>query len=199
MDDIQLHAPPPPPNHIRSRIALQPCLVLSVAELKTVQITTHCSVFICVCVCMCVCWLLLCVALSQYIQAEPPTNKSLSSLVVQLLQFQEEVFGRHVSNPPLTKLPVCTRYPSTHTHTHTNTDTAAQFKQSCYLQLHHYRGLNKLTFFFALAVSALPSVKWFLLRREQFKQSLNSLLQENIWLLNYHHMNQSTVRKHELI
>ncbi|TNN81397.1 SWI/SNF complex subunit SMARCC2 [Liparis tanakae] len=42
---------------------------------------------------------------SQYIQAEPPTNKSLSSLVVQLLQFQEEVFGRHVSNPPLTKLP----------------------------------------------------------------------------------------------
>lgn len=44
---------------------------------------------------------------SQYIQAEPPTNKSLSSLVVQLLQFQEEVFGRHVSNPPLTKLPVC--------------------------------------------------------------------------------------------
>uniref|UniRef100_A0A096LY01 SWI/SNF related BAF chromatin remodeling complex subunit C2 n=1 Tax=Poecilia formosa TaxID=48698 RepID=A0A096LY01_POEFO len=42
----------------------------------------------------------------QYIQAEPPTNKSLSSLVVQLLQFQEEVFGRHVSNPPLTKLPM---------------------------------------------------------------------------------------------
>ncbi|TNM88990.1 hypothetical protein fugu_005244 [Takifugu bimaculatus] len=31
----------------------------------------------------------------KYIQAEPPTNKSLSSLVVQLLQFQEEVFGRH--------------------------------------------------------------------------------------------------------
>uniref|UniRef100_A0A8C1ZEB7 SWI/SNF related, matrix associated, actin dependent regulator of chromatin, subfamily c, member 2 n=1 Tax=Cyprinus carpio TaxID=7962 RepID=A0A8C1ZEB7_CYPCA len=42
----------------------------------------------------------------RYIQAEPPTNKSLSSLVVQLLQFQEEVFGRHVSNPPLTKLPM---------------------------------------------------------------------------------------------
>ncbi|XP_062854008.1 SWI/SNF complex subunit SMARCC2 isoform X1 [Trichomycterus rosablanca] len=44
----------------------------------------------------------------KYIQAEPPTNKSLSSLVVQLLQFQEEVFGRHVSNPPLTKLPMKT-------------------------------------------------------------------------------------------
>ncbi|KAJ3602513.1 hypothetical protein NHX12_030267 [Muraenolepis orangiensis] len=42
----------------------------------------------------------------KYIQAEPPTNKSLSSLVVQLLQFQEEVFGKHVSNPPLTKLPI---------------------------------------------------------------------------------------------
>lgn len=42
----------------------------------------------------------------QYIQAEPPTNKSLSSLVVQLLQFQEEVFGKHVSKAPLTKLPV---------------------------------------------------------------------------------------------
>ncbi|CAB1315014.1 unnamed protein product [Coregonus sp. 'balchen'] len=42
----------------------------------------------------------------NYIQAEPPTNKSLSSLVVQLLQFQEEVFGRHVSNPPLTRLPM---------------------------------------------------------------------------------------------
>ncbi|XP_063149743.1 SWI/SNF complex subunit SMARCC2 isoform X5 [Candoia aspera] len=42
----------------------------------------------------------------KYIQAEPPTNKSLSNLVVQLLQFQEEVFGKHVSNAPLTKLPI---------------------------------------------------------------------------------------------
>ncbi|XP_062975874.1 SWI/SNF complex subunit SMARCC2 isoform X3 [Elgaria multicarinata webbii] len=42
----------------------------------------------------------------KYIQAEPPTNKSLSGLVVQLLQFQEEVFGKHVSNAPLTKLPI---------------------------------------------------------------------------------------------
>lgn len=56
----------------------------------------------------------------QYIQAEPPTNKSLSSLVVQLLQFQEEVFGRHVSNPPLTKLPV---RPHTHAHVCTHTQT----------------------------------------------------------------------------
>lgn len=51
---------------------------------------------------------------SQYIQAEPPTNKSLSSLVVQLLQFQEEVFGRHVSNPPLTKLPVSFNFLHSH-------------------------------------------------------------------------------------
>uniref|UniRef100_A0A8C8HWF0 SWI/SNF related, matrix associated, actin dependent regulator of chromatin, subfamily c, member 2 n=1 Tax=Oncorhynchus tshawytscha TaxID=74940 RepID=A0A8C8HWF0_ONCTS len=54
----------------------------------------------------------------KYIQAEPPTNKSLSSLVVQLLQFQEEVFGRHVSNPPLTRL-----HTHTHIHTHTHTHT----------------------------------------------------------------------------
>lgn len=43
----------------------------------------------------------------QYIQAgEPVTNKSLASLVVSLLQFQEEHFGRQVNNPALTKLPV---------------------------------------------------------------------------------------------
>uniref|UniRef100_A0A669B8Z8 SWI/SNF related BAF chromatin remodeling complex subunit C2 n=1 Tax=Oreochromis niloticus TaxID=8128 RepID=A0A669B8Z8_ORENI len=61
---------------------------LTAASLSTVVL----SLYSCVC--------------AQYIQAEPPTNKSLSSLVVQLLQFQEEVFGRHVSNPPLTKLPM---------------------------------------------------------------------------------------------
>uniref|UniRef100_A0A8C1DJH2 SWI/SNF related BAF chromatin remodeling complex subunit C2 n=1 Tax=Cyprinus carpio carpio TaxID=630221 RepID=A0A8C1DJH2_CYPCA len=60
--------------------------------------------YVCVCMCVCVCVFLLLWCL--YIQAEPPTNKSLSSLVVQLLQFQEEVFGRHVSNPPLTRLPI---------------------------------------------------------------------------------------------
>uniref|UniRef100_A0A8C1MYI5 SWI/SNF related, matrix associated, actin dependent regulator of chromatin, subfamily c, member 2 n=1 Tax=Cyprinus carpio TaxID=7962 RepID=A0A8C1MYI5_CYPCA len=60
--------------------------------------------YMCVCVHVCVCVFLLLWCL--YIQAEPPTNKSLSSLVVQLLQFQEEVFGRHVSNPPLTRLPI---------------------------------------------------------------------------------------------
>jgi len=51
----------------------------------------------------------LCVVL-QYIQAEPPTNKSLAALVVQLLQFQEEAFGKLVSKAALTKLPVILIY-----------------------------------------------------------------------------------------
>lgn len=42
----------------------------------------------------------------QYVQTDSPTNKSLAALVVQLLQFQEDAFGRRVSNPALTKLPV---------------------------------------------------------------------------------------------
>ena len=51
----------------------------------------------------------------QYTQADPPTNKGLSSLVLQLLQFQEDGFGKSVANPALTKLPVnghpyCIRY-----------------------------------------------------------------------------------------
>ncbi|XP_071943281.1 SWI/SNF complex subunit SMARCC2-like isoform X2 [Antedon mediterranea] len=42
----------------------------------------------------------------KYIQAEPPTNKSLAYLVGQLIQFQEDSFGRHVSNPALTRAPM---------------------------------------------------------------------------------------------
>ncbi|GFR96859.1 SWI/SNF complex subunit SMARCC2, partial [Elysia marginata] len=41
-----------------------------------------------------------------YVQADPPTNKNLANLLVQLLQFQEEAFGRQVTNPALTKLPM---------------------------------------------------------------------------------------------
>ena len=44
----------------------------------------------------------------QFIQAEPPTNKSLVSLVLQLLQFQEDTFGKTVIKAPLTKLSVST-------------------------------------------------------------------------------------------
>uniref|UniRef100_A0A673WKM8 SWI/SNF related BAF chromatin remodeling complex subunit C1 n=1 Tax=Salmo trutta TaxID=8032 RepID=A0A673WKM8_SALTR len=50
--------------------------------------------------------LLFCgLVVSQYVQADSPSNKSLAGLVVQLLQFQEDAFGRRVNNPALTKLP----------------------------------------------------------------------------------------------
>lgn len=41
----------------------------------------------------------------KYVQADAPTSKALAGLVVQLLQFQEDAFGRHVTNPAFTKLP----------------------------------------------------------------------------------------------
>ncbi|MGH0130718.1 UNVERIFIED_CONTAM: hypothetical protein FKN15_026566 [Acipenser sinensis] len=41
----------------------------------------------------------------KYVQADSPTNKMLAGLVVQLLQFQEDAFGKRVNNPALTKLP----------------------------------------------------------------------------------------------
>uniref|UniRef100_A0A0K8RKW4 Chromo domain-containing protein n=1 Tax=Ixodes ricinus TaxID=34613 RepID=A0A0K8RKW4_IXORI len=44
----------------------------------------------------------------KYTQAEPPTNKGLASLAIQLIQFQEDAFGKSVSKPPLTRLPVST-------------------------------------------------------------------------------------------
>lgn len=43
----------------------------------------------------------------QYVQTDPPTNKSLATLVVQLLQFQEDNLGKNVTKPPMTRLPVC--------------------------------------------------------------------------------------------
>ena len=47
----------------------------------------------------------------QYTQGDLPTNKLISSLVIQLLQFQEDAFGKTagktVGKPPLPKLPVC--------------------------------------------------------------------------------------------
>ncbi|CAN8013492.1 unnamed protein product [Ixodes persulcatus] len=42
----------------------------------------------------------------KYTQAEPPTNKGLASLAIQLIQFQEDAFGKSVSKPPLTRLPM---------------------------------------------------------------------------------------------
>ncbi|KAL8618460.1 hypothetical protein ACOMHN_049877 [Nucella lapillus] len=38
-------------------------------------------------------------------QADPPTNKGLANLTIQLLHFQEETFGKQNANPALTKLP----------------------------------------------------------------------------------------------
>lgn len=48
----------------------------------------------------------MCFFVLQYVQADAPTNKTLAGLVVQLLQFQEDAFGKHVTNPAFTKLPV---------------------------------------------------------------------------------------------
>lgn len=42
----------------------------------------------------------------QYVQADPPNSKGLAQLVMQLIQFQEDNFGKNVSKPLLTRLPV---------------------------------------------------------------------------------------------
>ncbi|XP_071825833.1 SWI/SNF complex subunit SMARCC1-like isoform X2 [Apostichopus japonicus] len=42
----------------------------------------------------------------KWIQVEPPTNKSIGSLLASLVQYQEDHFGRHVSKPPLTRIPM---------------------------------------------------------------------------------------------
>lgn len=42
----------------------------------------------------------------QYIQADVPTNKTLSTLTVQILQFQEDTLGKNVVKPSMTKIPV---------------------------------------------------------------------------------------------
>lgn len=42
----------------------------------------------------------------QYLQSDPPTNKSLSALIIQLLQFQEDNLGKNVQKPPMTRIPV---------------------------------------------------------------------------------------------
>nr|XP_027222872.1 SWI/SNF complex subunit SMARCC2-like [Penaeus vannamei] len=42
----------------------------------------------------------------KYVAADPPTNKGLSQLVIQLLQFMEDNCGQKVTKPPMTKLPM---------------------------------------------------------------------------------------------
>ncbi|XP_026145668.1 SWI/SNF complex subunit SMARCC1b isoform X2 [Carassius auratus] len=41
----------------------------------------------------------------KYVQPDAPSSKSLSGLVIQLLQFQEDTFGHRANNPRFTKLP----------------------------------------------------------------------------------------------
>ncbi|XP_067111415.1 SWI/SNF complex subunit SMARCC1b [Osmerus mordax] len=41
----------------------------------------------------------------KYVQVDPPTCQALAALTLQLLQFQEDTFGRRSNNPTLTKLP----------------------------------------------------------------------------------------------
>ncbi|XP_046396705.1 SWI/SNF complex subunit SMARCC1 isoform X2 [Ischnura elegans] len=42
----------------------------------------------------------------KYVQTDPPTNKGLAALVIQLIQFQEDNLGKNVVKPPLTRLPM---------------------------------------------------------------------------------------------
>ncbi|KAK3919431.1 SWI/SNF complex subunit SMARCC2 [Frankliniella fusca] len=42
----------------------------------------------------------------KYIQTDPPTNKGLSSLLISLIQFQEDNFGKNAQKPQHTRLPM---------------------------------------------------------------------------------------------
>ncbi|KAJ7322574.1 hypothetical protein JRQ81_018861 [Phrynocephalus forsythii] len=54
---------------------------------------------------LCLLSLMVIFEIPTYVQADAPTNKTLAGLVVQLLQFQEDAFGKHVANPAFTKFP----------------------------------------------------------------------------------------------
>merc|ERR1712071_226195 len=41
----------------------------------------------------------------KYVQTDPPTGKGLAAIVIQLIQFQEDAFGKNVTKPALTRLP----------------------------------------------------------------------------------------------
>lgn len=41
----------------------------------------------------------------KHVASEPPTGKSLSQLIQQFIQFQEDNLGRHAKDPPFTRLP----------------------------------------------------------------------------------------------
>ncbi|EFX80450.1 hypothetical protein DAPPUDRAFT_51378 [Daphnia pulex] len=41
----------------------------------------------------------------KYVQTDPPTAKSLSTSITQVIQFQEDTYGKNVAKPPLTRIP----------------------------------------------------------------------------------------------
>ena len=42
----------------------------------------------------------------QFVQSDPPTSKTLSTLIIQMLQFQEDALGKSSQKPPMTRIPV---------------------------------------------------------------------------------------------
>ena len=42
----------------------------------------------------------------QHVQSDPPTAKSLSALIVQMIQFQEDSLAKNTKNPSFPRLPV---------------------------------------------------------------------------------------------
>lgn len=48
----------------------------------------------------------VCVVTFQYVQPDPPTKETLSSLIISYIQFQETRFGKSASEPPNIRLPM---------------------------------------------------------------------------------------------
>ena len=42
----------------------------------------------------------------QHVMSDPPTAKSLSQLISQVLQFQEDHLGKGVKSPPFARIPL---------------------------------------------------------------------------------------------
>ena len=47
--------------------------------------------------------------LFQHVASDPPTAQSLSKLIQDFIQLQEDQLGRNSKNPPFTRLPVSKR------------------------------------------------------------------------------------------
>lgn len=48
----------------------------------------------------------ICIAISQYVQPDPPTKETLSQLIISYIQFQETRFGKSASEPQSMRLPM---------------------------------------------------------------------------------------------